>query len=75
MKLARFFWLDVPVRAVGAAYRAAFQPGKTCPLCVYLRMQGLTARGNVAGNGKRHTMQVLGVALVILLWFSLAEWE
>jgi hypothetical protein len=47
-KLLGFFWLDVPFRAAGAAVRAAYQPGATCPLCEALAGDGLTPRGGVA---------------------------
>ena len=45
-KLLGFIWLDVPFRTVGAAVRAGYQPGKTCPFCIALAEQGCSPRGH-----------------------------
>src|SRR5207247_1650584 len=47
-KLLGFFWLDVPFRAAGAAVRAGFRPGATCPLCETLASEGQTPRGKAS---------------------------
>ena len=44
-KALGFFWLDVPFRAAGAAVRAGYQPGQTCPLCLALTAEGRGPRG------------------------------
>jgi hypothetical protein len=44
-KALGLFWLDVPFRTAGAAVRAGYRPGETCPLCLALAAEGRGPRG------------------------------